>query len=93
MRELSECEIDQVDGAGNLANNLTMGVASAWTSGIAGFAIGSVIPGVGSFAGLVVGVGLGIVGSVGYGLASYGGGGGGYRDTREGSPRDSGASR
>lgn len=69
MRELNQDELNLVDG-GTDAGDIAMGAAGAWASTVAGAAIGSVVPGVGTVVGAAAGFGLGVLITVGYALAT-----------------------
>ncbi len=67
MRELNQVEIEEVDGA--RASDIPMVIAGAWASTVAGAAVGSVVPGVGTIAGGAAGFVLGVAIGVGYSLS------------------------
>jgi hypothetical protein len=69
MRELKNNEIEAVSG-GTVAGDIAMGAAGAWASTVAGAAVGSVVPGVGTVVGAAAGFGLGVLITVGYALAN-----------------------
>lgn len=71
MRNLTENEVQEVSGAG-VGNDIAMGLAIGWTGAVAGFAVGSVVPGVGNAAGAVAGFVVGSVAGIGFTLARSG---------------------
>ena len=68
MRELNEVEIAAVGGAG-LGGDIAMGLAIGWASTVAGFAVGSIVPGVGNLAGAAAGFVIGSAAGIGLALA------------------------
>jgi hypothetical protein len=54
MRELNEVEVEEVNGAGN-GGAIALTLAGAWAGAVTCGAIGSIVPGVGTVAGIAVG--------------------------------------
>jgi len=69
IRELTAEELDLVAG-GNKKREIAYLAISTWTSGVAGFAIGSTVPGIGNVVGAIGGGLLGLGIGVGFMLSS-----------------------
>jgi len=69
IRELTAEELDLVAG-GNKKRQVAYLAISTWTTGVAGFAIGSTVPGIGNVVGAIGGGLLGLGIGVGFMLSS-----------------------